>query len=293
MFPPFRIYCCALVSFLLATVNAVAQEPPPAMADPALLASAYDADETFSYDISWSGGIKIGELVLRIRKQEGEQKRFILQARVTASGAFRYIYPVDDTFVTEVEGQERLPVRYEVEQNEGLIGSRVHRLTLYDQDKGLVRYRKNEEPEKEFVVDGKVHNEFSSFFFTRVLPFSPDMSVVVPTFADDKRHEVVVTSSEGTSVQESLLGPVRVLAVLPRMTFKGLYDKAGDTVIWFTDDACRVPIRISSKILIGSLVAELVAYHGHSCGRQWDLEPEAADKEEGKEEGKAESISGD
>jgi hypothetical protein len=289
MFPPFRIYCCALVSFLLVTVNAVAQEPLQAMADPALLASAYDADETFGYDISWSGGIKIGELVLRIRKKEGAPDRFELHARVTASGAFRYIYPVDDTFVTEVEGQERLPVRYEVEQNEGLTGSKAHRLTVYDQDKRLVRYRKNDQPEKEFVVDGKVHNEFSSFFFTRVLPFAPDMSVIVSTFADEKRHGVVVTPREWITVEESLLGSVRVVAVLPRMTFKGLYDKAGDTVIWFTDDPCRVPIQVSSKILIGSLVAELVSYHGRSCGRQWDLERKAA----GTEEVRAEKVSGD
>jgi hypothetical protein len=60
-------------------------------------------------------------------------------------------------------------------------------------------------------------------------------------------------------------------------------------VIWFTDDACRVPIRISSKILIGSLVAELVAYHGLSCGRQWDLELKVLDKEKRQ----SEKIKGD
>lgn len=273
-----RIFRYALVFFLLLIVNVAAESLSLGTPDPTLLASAYDADETFCYDISWSGGIKIGELVLRIRKIEGEQERFELHARVTASGAFRYIYPVDDTFVTDVSGRQRLPVRYEVEQKEGF-GYRAHRLTVYDQDKGLVRYRKNDEPEKEFEVAGKVHNEFSSFFFTRVLPFSSDVSMVVPTFADEKRHEVVVTPKEWITVKETLLGPVKVVAVLPRMTFKGLYDKTGDTVIWFTDDACRVPIRISSKILIGSLVAELVAYHGRSCGRQWDLELKVLDKE--------------
>lgn len=288
MFSVYKILCCALVFFLLMTVNVSAGSLAPGIPDPALLASAYDADETFCYDISWSGGLKIGELVLRISKKEGEQDHFEIHARVKAFGAFRFIYPVDDTFVTEVAGQERLPVRYEVEQNEGF-GYRARRLTVYDQDKGLVRYRKNEEPEKEFTVAGKVHNEFSSFFFTRVLPFSTEISLVVPTFADEKRHEVAVTANDWITVEDSLLGPVKVIAVLPRMTFKGLYDKTGDTVIWLTDDACRVPIRISSKILVGSLVAELVAYHGRSCGRQWDLEQKVLDKEEGK----AEKISGD
>ncbi|MDO9042387.1 MAG: DUF3108 domain-containing protein [Desulfocapsaceae bacterium] len=280
---------CALVLFMW-TINGIAAETPPlGVADPALLSSAYGGDETFLYDVSWTGGIKIGELSLQIRRTASEQELFEIHARVTDYGVFRFFYPVDDTFVTLVQGPERLPVRYEVEQKEGR-GYKAHRLTLYDQKRGLARYRKNEEPEQQFVMAGKAHNEFSSFFFTRVLPFAPDTSVIVPTFADEKRHEVVVTPREWTHFEETLLGPVNVVEVLPRMTFKGLYDKSGDTVIWFTDDACRVPVRIRSKILIGSLTAELVAYHGTSCGRQWDLEQKVLDEEARK---KAAKIKGD
>ncbi len=52
------------------------------------------------------------------------------------------------------------------------------------------------------------------------------------------------------------------------MKFKGLYDKDGDTVIWFTNDECRIPVRMNSKILIGSLTAELVSYSNPHCKDQ-------------------------
>ena len=263
-------FWCLFIVFCGVTGAAAAQTHPPGVPDPALLGSAYHGDETFRYDISWSGGIKIGELRLRIVRTVGEES-FEIHARVTDHGAFRFFYPVDDTFVTFVQGPERLPVRYEVEQKEGR-SYRAHRLTLFDQERGVVRYRKNDEAEKEFSVAGNVHNEFSSFFLTRVLPFTPATSVIVPTLADEKRHEVVVTPRQWTRLDHTLLGSVDVIEVLPRMPFKGLYDKSGDTVIWFTDDACRIPVRIRSKILIGSLTAELVAYHGISCGRRWDLD---------------------
>lgn len=269
---------CAIVLIFLAIDCLAAETPSTGVADPALLVSAYGGDEVFQYDVSWSGGIKIGELRLRITRTTTEQDSFEIHARVTDYGAFRFFYPVNDTFVTQVQGEQRLPVRYEVEQKEGRSYT-AHRLTLYDQEKNIVRYRKNDEPEKQYVVDGRVHNEFSSFFFTRILPFTPGTSVIVPTFADEKRHEVVVTPREWTHLEYTLLGPVNVIEVLPRMTFKGLYDKSGDTVIWFTDDACRVPVRIRSKILIGSLTAELVAYQGSSCGRQWNLDQKVLDQE--------------
>ena len=284
-----RTLCCALVLFFWMIDCAAAEAPPIGVADPALLSSAYGGDETFQYDVSWSGGIKISELRLRITRTAKDQDSFEIHARVTDYGTFRFFYPVDDTFVTLVQGEQRLPVRYEVEQKEGR-GYKAHRLSLYDQERNLVRYRKNDEPEQQFVMAGKAHNEFSSFFFTRVLPFTPNTSVIVPTFADEKRHEVVVTPRQWTRFEETLLGPVDVIEVLPRMTFKGLYDKSGDTVIWFTDDACRMPVRIRSKILIGSLTAELVAYHGTSCGRQWNLEQKVLDEEAKK---KVAKIKGD
>ncbi|MBW6520898.1 MAG: DUF3108 domain-containing protein [Desulfoarculaceae bacterium] len=260
----------SLILFFGVTGAMAAETHPPGLPDPVLLHSAYGGDETFRYDVSWSGGIKIGELRLRITRAALDPESFEIHARVTDHGAFRFFYPVDDTFITLVQGPERLPIRYEVEQKEGR-SYKAHRLTFYDQEGGGVRYRKNEEAEKAFSVTGKVHNEFSAFFFTRVLPLALETSVVVPTFADEKRHEVVVTPRRRTRLDQTLLGPVRVIEVLPRMTFKGLYDKSGDTVIWLTDDNCRIPVRIRSKILIGSLTAELVAYHGTSCGRQWNL----------------------
>jgi hypothetical protein len=273
-----RIFRGALILLSLIPSDGQAATTPIGVPSPSLLQSAYQNDESFHFVVSWSGGIKIGDLQLNIRQVAGGQDQFEIHARVSDYGAFHFFYPVDDSFITTVQGPQRLPIRYEVHQKEGR-SYQAHRLTLYNQEKGRVRYRKNEGPEKEFVVEGPVHNEFSSFFATRVLSFAPDSPVIVPTFADEKRHEVVVTPQAWTQLEESLLGTVAVIEVLPRMTFKGLYDKSGDTVIWFSDDACRVPVRISSKILIGSLVADLVAYQGKSCGREWNLDQEIIDKE--------------
>lgn len=56
----------ALVFSLLMTMSAAAQATPAGLPDPALLDAAYGNDESFRFDVSWSGGIRIGELHLRI-----------------------------------------------------------------------------------------------------------------------------------------------------------------------------------------------------------------------------------
>jgi hypothetical protein len=87
---------------------------------------------------------------------------------------------------------------------------------------------------------------------------------VVPTFADKKRNEVRVALLQREK-KETLFGVKETLKVQPKMQFKGLYDKSGDTILWLTDDTCRVPVEIHSKIVVGSLVAELVEYTNPAC----------------------------
>lgn len=224
----------------------------------------YDGQEVLKYEISWSGGIKIGDLLIEIKSDSANENEYKIHARVKDSGIFHFFYPVDDTFDTRVSGDKRLPKEYEVKQIEGS-GYQATRHTEYDQQKEIVRYRKNQNAVEEFKVKGEVHNEFSSFLYMRMIQLRKDNPVIIPTFADKKRHEVVVKTGEATSIENKLLGNVDVLPVSPVMNFRGLYDKAGDTVIYLTDDVCRIPVRINSKILIGSITAELIYYSSSTC----------------------------
>jgi len=220
--------------------------------------------EVLQYEISWSGGIKIGDLLIEIGKDLEFEDTYTIHAKVNDSGIFHFFYPVNDTFITRVTGDKRLPVLYDVKQHEGSSYKAI-RHTEYDQKKGIVRYRKNQNNVEIFRVEGEVHNEFSSFLFTRIIKLDTDNPVIVPTFADKTRHEVVVKTANKIRINNQLLGKVDVLPVSPIMDFKGLYDKSGDTVIYLTDDLCRVPVRINSKILLGSITAELVFYRSSTC----------------------------
>ena len=238
---------------------------PYGVIDPSFVPTAYSGGEFFRYDISYTGGFKIGELHLVLRNNEEQAESYIIEARVTTdNGIFSNVYPIEDIHVTKVSGPERLPFHYEVWQKEGY-SYEAHRITLYDQEDKLIYYYVNDNPVEEFVISNTTQNEFSSFFASRVMGFKPGDSFVVPTFADEKRIEVVVRAKEIDTLKKTILGTVDTVVVEPIMTFSGLYDKRGDTVIWYTDDQCRVPVKINSKILIGSLTAKLVSYRNPAC----------------------------
>jgi hypothetical protein len=233
--------------------------------DPKIAGIAYAGEEKFIYDISWTGGIKIGELRLEVNKVPSRDDTYEIVAKVTTdNGMFHYLYPVKDTHVTIVTGDERLPIRYEIWQKEGRRYT-AHRLITYEQQQGKVVYTKDGDPTREFFVSGTTYNEFSSFFGSRVMSLEVGKPFKVPTFADDKRNEVVVEVMRKTHLEDTVIGPVETLEVMPILTFTGLYDKRGDTVIWYTNDECRVPVLINSKIVIGSLTSSLVYYSNPAC----------------------------
>ena len=238
---------------------------PYGVIDQSLVPFAYTAGERFRYDVSYTGGFKLGELYLWIENDPENADSLVINARVTTdNGMFSAIYPIEDVYATRVSGKERLPFHYEVWQKEGY-SYEAHRITLYDQPDKTVYYYVNDNPVEIFEISDTTQNEFSSFFASRVMNFVVEQPFIVPTFADEKRIEVVVMVRGKKNLKKTILGDVNTVIVEPIMTFSGLYDKRGDTVIWYTDDECRVPVKVNSKLLLGSLTAKLVAYQNPAC----------------------------
>jgi len=257
-----KLFSLLLVVLFCLPPRPTAAEEAPLSIDQDALAVIYSGRETMHFSISWSGGIKIGDLYLTVAPANSGDG-LAITARVTDYGLFKFFYPVDDTFITSIRGPLKLPYRYEVHQREGR-DMDVHRLSLYDQQAFSVLYQKNDRAQTVYSMAGPAYNEFSSFFITRALQLVPDRQEVVPTFVDKKRHKVAVKVL-GVEPRHTIFGEVDTIKVMPMMSFKGLYDKDGDTVFWLTNDLCRVPVEIDSKILIGSLVADLIEYANPAC----------------------------
>lgn len=271
-----KIAACSVVFLLLILNDAGAEEDKKkidtsilalGVIDRSLLPIGYSGREKLQYDVSWSGGIKLGELYLEINLLNATKEEYEIRSLVTTkNGAIHYLYPTEDVHVTKVRGEDRLPFHLEIWQKEGY-NYRAHKVVEYDQDKLEVKEIRNNNVDRAHVIKGKTNNEFSAFFNSRLMPFSVGEQFIVPTFADHKRAEVVVNTVARKELKDTILGTVQTIEIMPLLTFEGLYEKKGDTVIWYTDDECRVPVKITSKIALGSLTARLTAYENPACSR--------------------------
>ena len=102
---------------LFLTISSQAEELKEGKIHPDVMQTVFSGYEEMHYTISWTGGIKIGDLLLTLKQIDEEQ--YEINARITDYGLFKFFYPVDDTFVTLVRGAFKLPYRYDVLQKEG------------------------------------------------------------------------------------------------------------------------------------------------------------------------------
>ena len=242
-----------------------AQELTAEQVDPRILATIFSGHETLHYEDSWSGGMKIGDIYLQILPEKERPNAYRISAKVTDYGPLKLMYPVDDVFSCIVEGEMKLPYRYEVLQREGLSGKVTKRVTWYDQVLKYAKYQKNDNEPKRFEMGGKSYNEFAAFIITRALVLKDGTDVIVPTFADEKRRLVAVNLIKREYRPTIFDKKQLTLKIQPKLNFKGLYEKSGDTILWVTDDQCRVPVEIRSHITVGSLVAKLADYENPAC----------------------------
>lgn len=227
-----------------------------------LMATAYPAGEVLRYNVTWMG-LRAGELTFEIKPLDDQGELLALEISARTAGMLGRVYPVRDDFRVVVQGPARLPRHYRIDEHKR--EPRRSRSTIYDQENGRIIYHRSKDEVREYSVEGPVHNEFSAFFAMRVMPFgsqgNKSEQVVIPTFADERRNLVQV-QLVGRDIFQTVVGRQDYLLVRPRLDFVGLYEKAGDPEIWLTDDRYRIPVRVRSRIAIGSLVATLQYYKG-------------------------------
>jgi len=90
------------------------------------------------------------------------------------------------------------------------------------------------------------------------LSLQPGSSLTMNIFHDKKNRKVEVHVEEIETVSGPW-GEVETARVLVVMPFQGLFLNQGNIRVWFTTDDRRVPVRMKAKIVIGSIVADLVS----------------------------------
>jgi hypothetical protein len=222
-----------------------------------LPASALSVPERLVYDVSWTG-IKAGTAIQEVSSQGGNLH---IVSTVHSAGWLSPIFPVDDrteSVLARGGGGEPLgmPKSYHEKINEG----KTHTLkeALFDQVRLKVDTKDHlKKTEKSDPISARTFDSLSCIYFVRSSDLVIGKSLYIDIY-DCKRlwnTEVQVVRREEITTS---LGRFKTIVVKPLLKSEGFFARTGDVTVWLTDDSLRIPVKMTTKVKLGSITATLV-----------------------------------
>lgn len=221
---------------------------------------AFSVGESLMFNVSY-GFLKAGEAVMEIPELEEISNRecYRIRFEVNSVGLFSLFYRVEDWYETCLDVKGIFPWRYEQHIREGSYRRDVE--AEFDQMNHVARTDQGEYP-----IPPYVHDIVSALYYVRTQTFQdarPGEKLHLHQFYKDSTYTLDVKFLGRQRVKVDA-GEFRCIIVEPLVMEGGLFKHSGRIIIWMTDDDRRIPIKVSTKVPVGSIKAELREYRGVS-----------------------------
>lgn len=230
--------------------------------------------EKIYYTLRW-GIFDVGHAVLEFSgplSRDGEEVWMIELTAQTNMFADR-IFKVRDYNAVWVDKDFKRPVYYVKTQNEGYTH---HDVTVtFDWEKNQACYADKGVPRDPIPIEPGSWDPLAITYAVRTLDLNGVDHVSVPS-TDGKKFTRTEINLEGRANIRVPAGRFDTIVLKPdTKDLGGVFKKSKDSgiTIWFTNDARHLPVRMASKVAVGSFVAEMdhiegpgaEIYNDHKC----------------------------
>ena len=214
---------------------------------------AFGVNEKLSFDINY-GFINAGTATMEVAGlvEYNDRPCYRLLTKANSNSFFSSIYNVEDRVESIVDALGIYSWRFEKNLREGSYSS--DRMYEFDQLNHTVNYK-----DSTITVPAFVQDAISVLYYVRTQELKVGESIYVDNFVDGRQYslEVKVVKKETIEVDA---GNFDCILVEPLMQSVGVFKHSGKLKVWLTDDRLKMPVLMKSKVLVGSISAELTDY---------------------------------
>ncbi len=220
--------------------------------------NAFKAGERLLFDVKY-GFITAGIAEMKIPKIKRIAGRdvYYVTFKVNSVPTFDHFYKVRDRYETYIDCKGIFPWRFEQHIREGHYKRDF--AAFFDQ-----RRAEAKTTEGSYNISRYANDIISALYFVRTLDFShlkKGEKLHLENFYKNKVYplDVIYWGKEKVKVEA---GTFNTLVFEPIIVKGGLFKSEGNILIWLTDDELKIPVKVQTKIIIGSINAELKKYEG-------------------------------
>jgi hypothetical protein len=220
----------------------------------------FPVGEELLFELRWMG-VLAGHASMAVSNQLIRDGHDVYHMKTIAQSSpfFSAFYHVRDEGETYVDVHGLYPRYFSLDQREG--GRVVQRTVTFDPQRRVAIYTKNQQAPREIEVPPMVQDSLSSLYVLRTLPLQVGHTAHLHTFANGRIYDVEIQVLRREQVV-AYWGAVDTLVVRPLLRFQEILRQTGEVLIWLTDDARRLPVRMKTAIKVGSIEATLIEVKG-------------------------------
>lgn len=223
---------------------------------PGELKRPFQVGERLAYAVSWLN-MTAAIAVMEVVRMEGQNDRPVAKLVGTAQSTpiITKFFPVDNRVESELDLETLAPDHMTFRRREGKKKEDIE--YRFHQKEGMVTAVRGGTTEK-LPIPAGTQDIISCLYYTRaVLPPEPGASLKMNVYHDKKNRPVEVLV-EAIETIEGAWGKAETVRVLVIMPFHGLFMNQGNIRVWVTNDERKTPVRMKAKVVLGSIVADLV-----------------------------------
>ncbi len=253
----------APLAYFVRVQYGVAQEEPELSENPLAVAPpeisryveniAFGLGERLHFDIGY-GFINAGSAVMEVAAlvEFNQRPAYRVVSTAYSNKFFSSFYPVRDSVESIIDAVGLFSWYFDKKLREGNYSS--HRRYGFDQVKHFVVYQNDTMDVAPYVQDA-----LSMLYYVRTQPLKVGESIYVDNFTDGRHYPVEVKVHRREQVKVKA-GVFECLVVEPLLQTAGIFKHEGKLTVWLTDDRLRLPVMMKSKVVVGSITAELTDF---------------------------------
>jgi len=214
----------------------------------------FDNGESLNYTLRY-GFITGGQATLEVRDSSLEGNNFFyIKGFARTTGIADKLFHVRDLYESFIDKETGKPFFAIQNIKEGRTYKYYNEVRYYRQNNLVVSTKSGEHKVKDNILD-----VLSAFYFVRRIDYSKMKEgdiVKLLTFFSDEEFPLELRY-RGKEIVDTKWGKIRCMKFAPIVEPGRVFKSKDDMLIWYTDDANRIPLKIIFELKVGHITVEL------------------------------------
>jgi hypothetical protein len=222
----------------------------------------FERGEKELYRATWNGLVSVATAeVSTIPTVVDGKKVYHVQVEAKSSGMLDFIWKMRDTITSTFDAKALSPARFTFSQRENAkVIDTEARLDLTTKRWAVNRQEKGKEAKIYEFESQNIMDPITAVYLARSVDFKVGDRLYFKIFGGRYQYLLELTVEKIEPV-ELTWGKVEAYRIVPRiqnLTKRGYAERFNEATIWISADERRLPVKLSSKIVFGSVYLEVV-----------------------------------